>query len=131
MFNLLERYFKALKHNGPAWGYYPEPSKSILVAHPQNLKAGELFGRRHGFKVCTGVLYLGGYIRDDVSKGDWLKKGTKKWERDIHVIRKMIDKYPQESYTVVDRVIQSEWIFLQRVKKDTVQAFTGKEKNSA
>ena len=37
-------------------------------------------------------------------------------------------KYPQESYTVVVRVIQLECIFLQRMKKDTVQEFAGVEK---
>ena len=70
MFNHLEIYFKALKHNVPAQGYCPDPTKSILVMHQQNLKAGELFGQRNGFKVCTGARYLGGYIGDDTSKGD-------------------------------------------------------------
>ena len=50
-FDNLEQYFKALKCNGLAWGYYPNPTKRILAVHPQNLEAGELFGRRHGFKV--------------------------------------------------------------------------------
>ena len=41
MFDHLDNYFKALKRNGPEWGYFPEPTKSILVVHSQNLKAGE------------------------------------------------------------------------------------------
>ena len=44
MFDHLEKYFKALKNNVPARGYFPEPTKRILVAHPQNLKTGEGFG---------------------------------------------------------------------------------------
>ena len=37
----------------------------------------------------------------------------------------MLDKYPEESYATVALAVQLEWIILQRVKNDTVQAFTG------
>ena len=30
--------------------------------HPENIRAGKVFGAHHGFKVCTGVRYLGFYI---------------------------------------------------------------------
>ena len=51
-----------------------------------------------------------------------------KWEIGIRAFRKTVEKYPQESYAMVYRVVQLEWIFLQRVTKDTGQAFTGMEK---
>ena len=34
------------------------------------------FGARHGFKVCKGAHYLGGYIRDDNPKKDWQRAYT-------------------------------------------------------
>ena len=37
-------------------------------------------------------------------------------------------EYPQDSYSTVVRVIQSEWIFLQRVTWDMGDTFTGVEK---
>ena len=103
MFDNLERYFNSLKRNGLARGYYPKPTKSILVVHPENLEAGELFGRCHGFKVCTGARYLGGYTEDDKSKGDWLKNGTEKWEREIFALSKRADKYPHNQDLRADR----------------------------
>ena len=36
----LERYFNSLKRNGPDRGYYPDPTKIILVVHPKILKRG-------------------------------------------------------------------------------------------
>ena len=57
MLNNLKNYFKALKCNGLERGYYPDPTKSILVVHPQNLEFGVEFRQRHGFKVCTGARY--------------------------------------------------------------------------
>ena len=49
--------------------------------HPKNLEVGVLFGQCYGFKIFTGALYLGGYTKDEKSKGNWLKKRTEKWER--------------------------------------------------
>ena len=59
------------------------------------------------------------------TKGDWLKKRKDKWERNIHVVNKTAEKYPQEINAAVDHEIQSEWIFLQHVTKYTVPAFEG------
>ena len=62
---------------------------------------------------------------DDESKVHWLKNWTDKWERNIHVVTKMGEKYIQESYAVVAHVIQLVWIFFKCVTKDTGQAFKG------
>ena len=70
MFANFELYFNFLKLFGPGRGYDPEPYRSVLIVHPDNIEAGKGFGLRHGFKVCTGALYLGGSIGDEGSKRD-------------------------------------------------------------
>ena len=97
----LESCFNLLKHYVPAWGYYPDPTKSIMIVHPNNLKAGRLFGLCHGFKVYTGVSYLGSYIGDDKSKGDWIQKWTEKCKRNIRAVTATAEKYHRESYAAV------------------------------
>ena len=97
-FYYLELYFNSLKCNGQAWGYYPEPTKIILTVHPENLRAGKLFGGSHGFK---GVRYLGPYIRNDKSKHTWLKYWTEKCDRNICTVTKIAGIYPQEIYATV------------------------------
>ena len=74
-----------------------------------------------------GTRYLGGCIGDNVSKGDCPKIPTEKWERYICALRKMVDKYHQGVYATLARAVQLGWILLQRVTKDTGQAFTGQE----
>ena len=93
--------------------------------NPDNLKAGKKFGLSNGFNVCTGERYLGSFIGDDDSKRNWLKKRTETWDRNIHTVRKTAGKYTQESYYVVVRVIQSEWIFQQLVINNMGDAFAG------
>ena len=46
----------------------------------------------------------------------------------FNTISENVGKYPQESYAAVVRVIQSEWIFLQRFTQGTGDTFAGVEK---
>ena len=44
--------------------------------HPENINSKKVFGAHHGFKVCTGACYLGGYIGDYETKCDWPRECT-------------------------------------------------------
>ena len=99
-----------------------------MPVHPNNIEAGKLFSLRHGFKVCTGALYLGGYIGDDESKRECLKERTKIYEWNIFTIRETAGKYPKESYFAMVHAIQPAWIFLQHITTNTGDAFEGVEK---
>ena len=107
-FARIETYFNSLTLQNPGRVYYPEPSKSILILHRENIKAGKEFGKSHKFKVCTGACYLGGYIRDDNSKINWMRERTMTWEKNIRTIRETAGEYTQESYAAVVRAIQTE-----------------------
>ena len=63
MFAILETYFDLLTRQILGQGYYPEPYKSVLIIRTDNLKAGKVFGARHGFKVCTAHVILGVILR--------------------------------------------------------------------
>ena len=72
-FDNLEKYFNSFKINVPDQGYYPKPTKIVLIVHPENIKAGELFVDHHGFTFYTGARYIRVYIGDNKSKDAWLK----------------------------------------------------------
>ena len=72
-----------------------------MIMHTDNLESVKQFGLRHGYKVCTAVRYLGGFIRDHESKRDWEKVRTSRWQWIIHTIRKMAGGYLQSSYTAL------------------------------
>ena len=65
--------------------------------HPDNIVAGNKFGLRHGFKVCTGAHYPGIFIGYVKSKRDCLADQTSKWEKNMCVITKTAGKLPQNS----------------------------------
>ena len=82
----------------------------------------------HGFKVFTVAHYLGSFIGGGKSKNDWLKERTNTWEKNIHMISETAGKYTQEIYAAVVHTIQSEWIFLKLITKNTGDVFTVVEK---
>ena len=80
---------------------------------------------------CACARYLGGYIGDDGSKNDFLKKRTESWDHNIRTMRKTVGKHPQESYTPVVRAIQLKCIFIlhsqknvTRIVRDVVYKYT-------
>ena len=90
----IETYLNSLTRQGLGRGYYTELSKSVLIAHPENLESRNEFGARHGLKVCKGACYLWGYIGDDKSNSNWLRERMLTWEENINRIRKIAGKYP-------------------------------------
>ena len=106
-FAIPETFFDLLTHQVPGQGYHPETSKRVLIVRPENIDSGKLFGARHLLKVCTGARYIGGYIRENKSKHDWMRERTLTREKNTSTISKTTGKYTQESYAVVVRAIQS------------------------
>ena len=46
-FTIIETYFNSLTCQVTGRRYYPEPPKSILIVHPENLEPGKEFGSGH------------------------------------------------------------------------------------
>ena len=60
----VQAHFQDLQVWGPARGYYPELTKSILVITPGNVAPVEEHFCGLGIRVVTGHLYLGGFLGD-------------------------------------------------------------------
>jgi hypothetical protein len=56
------RHFEKLEEIGPHYGYYPEPSKSILIVPQKNLAAAQIAFEGHEFTITAGSRYLSGFI---------------------------------------------------------------------
>ena len=62
-------HLRDLQARGPARGYYPEPTKSILVVALGNVAQSEEHFWGLGIIVVTGHRYLRGYIGDKEVEG--------------------------------------------------------------
>ena len=63
-FQQVQAHFIDLQAQGPARGYDPEPTKSILVVDLGNVSRAEEHFRGLGIRVVTNHRYLGGFIGD-------------------------------------------------------------------
>ena len=70
----MQAHFHYLQARGPSRGYYPEPTKSILVVAPGNVARAKEHFWGLGIRVVTGHRYLGGFLGDMAAEREWLEK---------------------------------------------------------
>ena len=94
--NIME-HLRDLQARRPARGYYPEPTKSILVVAPGNVARAEEQFWGMGVRVVTGHRYLRGYIGDKEEEGRWLTVKIKGWTESVDILAEVSRKHPQSA----------------------------------
>jgi hypothetical protein len=72
------KVFLRLVKLGPEYGYFPEPSKSILAVREHSKEVAEVYFADLGFTIVTGAHYLGGFIGKTVDQTLWVEEEAKK-----------------------------------------------------
>ncbi len=123
----IRKYFALLQEKGPKRGYHPEPTKSILVVQEHNKAAAEIAFKDLGFTIVTGTRYLGGFIGSETDQSDWVKSKTSDWADAVRELSLVAHRYPQSAYTGLQKSLQQEWQFLQRITDGLGGEFHGVE----
>jgi hypothetical protein len=74
----IQDYFNRLVELGPKYGYFPEPSKSILAVQKHSKEAAKAYFEDLGFTIIIGARYLGGFVGKQIDQTVWVKKQAKK-----------------------------------------------------
>ena len=130
-FESIASFFKDLLRFGPDFGYFPEPTKSVLVARPIEADSAEVYfnlQHRFGFQISDGHRYLGGFIGSLSSRDTWLQSRLSDWIFGIRALSEVATKYPQTAYAGLQKSLQQEWTFLQRVLPEIGPHFEEVEK---
>ena len=127
-FDAIRHHFERLQEIGPNFGYYPESSKSILIVPQHNYESALEYFQDLSFTVTTGSRYLGGFIGEDAPLREWLRSKTEDWEAAISELASVCQKYPQSAYSGLQKLLQQEWQFVQRVVKNVGHEFEGVER---
>jgi hypothetical protein len=114
-----------LEKRRPSYGYFPEPSKSILIVSPENKASAQNEFAGKGFTIITGHR-----IGDEADLNNWLSKKASNWELTVKDLASVAIPCPQTAYSGLQKSLQSEWQFVQRVKPGIAKNhFSGIEKN--
>ena len=97
-FQQVQENFRDLQARGPARGYYPERTKSILVVALGNFARAEEHFRGLGIRVVTGHRYLGGFIGDADAEGEWLQEKIRGSTESVKLLTGVAHKHPQFAY---------------------------------
>ena len=68
-----------------------------------------------GIKVVTGSRYLGGYIGEREAEAQWVKEQVEGWADSVRTLSGVARKHPQYAYAGLQKSLQQEWAFVQRV----------------
>jgi hypothetical protein len=116
-FDAIKRHFEKLEEIGPNYGYFPEPSK-ILIVSQENPAALEALSH----VTITSSRYLGGFIGEREALDIWIQEKSLNGgcgRGASHRRRRL----PASAYTVAE-VSAAGMAVLQRVVKDIGDAFT-------
>ena len=121
----MRKWWDILNVTGPKYGYYPKPSKTILIVKdPSNLqRAHEIFDQT-GVKVTTsGERHLGAVIGSPEFRAEYVNNKIAKWIQDVEQLAKIAEDEPQLAYSAYTKALSMRWCFLQRTVPDTKAFF--------
>ena len=119
----VRRWFNRLLIDGPAYGYFPEPSKTVLVVGSSDLeRASDLF-HDLGVSVVTGSRFLGGFVGERSLTVDFVSTKVKVWCECIQSLSDVAIGEPQASFAALARSLQYEWNHIHQVIPECVTLF--------
>jgi hypothetical protein len=102
-----------LEELGPVRGYYPEPSKSILISQPEEQDQAREALSDFAFRYVDGHRYVGGFIGTPEARDAWLKPQLEAWVYGIEQLAKVAQRFPQTAYAGLAKSLQMDWQYLQ------------------
>ena len=96
----LKEWWDKITQYGPAFGYYPKPSKSWLIVKEEHLtRAREIF-QGTGINITTdGQKYLGGFIGTNTAISKYVDELVDIWRTQLDVLVDIAKSEPQAAYT--------------------------------
>ena len=119
----LHAWFSQLLSSGPAFGYLPQPVKTVLVVSPSYLNQAASLSSDLGIKVVSGSRFLGGFVGECSMASDFVAQKVKMWVDCVQRLSDVAKVQPQAAHAAVSRSLQFEWSFLQRVIPNCAAAF--------
>jgi hypothetical protein len=126
-FLTMRKWFDALVAMGPLYGYFPKPSKCILLAKPDRIElAQHVFSgtgidvQTEGAKdsgveiITTGTRHLGAAVGTVAFKQGYVKKKVDSWIQCVKTLATIATSEPHAAFSAYTHCLQSQWSFLCR-----------------
>ena len=121
----MRKWWDILNMAGPKFGYFPKPSKTILIVkNLQLFEQAEALFSDTGIKITlTGERHLGAVIGNEDFREEYIIGKIEKWVQDIEQLSEIAEEEPQLAYTAFTKAMCMRWCFLQRTIPNTRDFF--------
>ena len=115
----LKGWWDKLQRLGPDYGYFVNPSKSLIIAKKECLAEAESTFQDTGIHTSSsGGSYLGSVIGDNSFKEIFVQKKVKQWTSELECLADIAASQPQAAYAALTFSMRHKWTFLARTTKD-------------
>ena len=118
----LKIWWDALQLSGPAYGYFPKPSKTwLIVKEEYEEKAKSLFPDLINI-TTEGCRYLGSFIGTETGKTKFIQAKCAEWIEEIEGLASIARHEPHLSYAAFVYGSSRRWSFLMRTTPDIAES---------
>jgi hypothetical protein len=119
----LRKWWDALLANGPAYGYFPKPSKTWLIVKEEHLEEARKVFEGTGVQFTSeGQRHLGAALGSPSFKDCYVKKKIDEWVESVEILAKFAVTQPHAAFSALVHRLQSRWLFVTRTVKDLAEA---------
>jgi len=111
----VRRWFDKLLSDGPAYGYFPEPCKTVLVVQPSDMQETTDMFHDLGVRVASGPQFLGRFVGEKSLAADFVSNKVKMWCNYIQQLSDVAIIECQASFAALARSLQFKWNHIQQV----------------
>ena len=111
----IKRWWDELQTEGPKYGYFPLPKKTVLIvkdAHKH--QAMDIFQGTDVTISATGERHMGACVGSSEHKEIYVKNKISKWIEDVEELARLAKDEPQAVYSCYTKAISHRWSYVQR-----------------
>ena len=111
----LYSWWKDLLEMGPKFGYFPKPSKTVLIVKPEFQRiATEVFENTNIKVTISGERHLGAVIGSEIYRRKYVEEMINKWKEELLLLSKIAEIQPQAAYSAYIHGFKSKYNYFNR-----------------
>ena len=112
----LRRWWDLLVEIGPLYGYFPNSSKTHVLAKTQHVEAAKEIFKGTGIVILTeGERYPGGALGTSPFVRQYVERKVECWVNEVENLSKFAETQPHAAYAAFTHGLSAKWNYLLRV----------------
>ena len=121
----MRKWWDVLCKEGPSYGYFPLPTKTVLIVKPEYKELAMEAFEGTGVKITTeGERHMGAVIGSETFKELYVKEKIEKWVKDVEELAEIAKDEPQAVYASFTKAVSHRWTYVQRTIPGIDDLFT-------